>query len=74
VTLFDGRHDLRGQSVIVLGIGVDEGLLDLRGQRALVALECQQRVAAAGEDQRGNLGLTALTKRTPPPARRVMTN
>ena len=46
MSTLDGLQELRVDTVILPGIGIDERLLDLAGQRFLVALERQHVIAA----------------------------
>jgi len=55
----DGFQKLRVHPGVVVGIGTDEGLFHLRGERALIALERKHIVALLREDLLGDLGLTA---------------
>ena len=52
-------NDLRVQPRALLGIGIDERILDLIGQGALVTLERQYIVTAGLDDLLGDLALAA---------------
>jgi hypothetical protein len=65
VATFDGLEDLRGHAGVVARIGVDECLLHLGDERALIAVERQHVIAALGDDLLGDLGTPSSAGRAP---------
>jgi hypothetical protein len=59
MSAFDGLEEVGLHVGVIARIGVDERLLDLGGERLLVAFERKHVVAALRDDLLGDLGLTA---------------